>query len=866
MSYLKIRRSAVALAMMAAAWWACLAPEIFAQGRQAIVILKSVGGATSDCEGAAEINYQVVFDLKLNNKDKVRLITEETIRSGSDRITRQIYDKAKSQDLRSFFAIECGREGVCGVVSGSGQSPTPLLPDSQRPERNEAPAIRDFYSVMVTGEARDGRRRQPVSLTLRDVWKIYFTAEGAAASDSLFNHAAAEKSVALWEAYLKKTSNHRASEANGLMREALLACANVELESFLNGDYRAIERARSKAERAHSVREDQASTQLLARLRSEKQRVDNARGQADSLIRASDWDKALDAIEPIKAYLASWPELKQMFEHALRQSHETHLFEGEKSLKANQFDSALNHCSVAWKRLPDSAKARDCVCESRKQVALRKAQSARKQQRPKEAKEILENQLGDRDCGADARLTAELGKAKCEYAQQLFAQAHQLIAFGAAAPAPTPTKTQPTRNQGRPRPSRPASASSGNFASVSTPIVFKPLTAQNKNDFREARAKLIEAEGLCADEPTRTRQRTLLEIANRSLSGYCLAEARKAMQRGAAATAYVYLQTAQTYTPSEPAVLEAVNQAQRQLEAQTRVGVGVVVRDNSHSGAGSIVLNELASELEGLAMQAGFANPVVLDRSQAAAALQAMQTGRALPTPVAIFSSDLLAADVRSSRTPRNVRSTYSQDNPAYQRADAIYAEAKAQHENCRRQYGDANCEQYRIRREQTDANRRQYPKHLEREYYYRETMIRVTGALRLTYRAANNIARNLGSAETLSDNISQECLQREGVHENERSWGTSNTSCQLADEGAYLSQMLTNVKREARSRALAYLQTLPASYYHRAQSNPNQLPAAEDYLRFLFLTANKNSREAEEAKRALVAFDPELQTDGVLR
>jgi len=865
MNYLKARISAVALAMMAAGLWVCLAPDIFAQGRQAIVILKPAGGAASDCDGAAEINYQVVFDLKLNNKDKIRLVTEEMIRDGSARIPRQVYDKAKTQELRSFFAIECGREGVYGVVSGSGQAPMPLLPDDKRPERNEAPAIRDLYSVTATGQARDGGQRRSASWPLRDLWKIYFTPEGAAINDALFNHAAAEKSVALWEAYLKKTNNHRASEANGLMREALIACANVELQSFLNGDYRAIERARQKAERAHSIREDEASSQLLANLRKEKQRVDNARSQADALIRASDWDKALDAIEPIKSYLDSWPELKQMFEHALRQSHEAHLFEGEKAIKANQFDSALNHCGIAWKRLTDSAKARDCVCESRKQIALGKAKSASQQRRPKEAKEILENQLGDRDCGSDARLTAELGKAKCEYAQQLFTQARQLIAPGAVTtPAPTPaTTTTPPRSQGRTRPSRPAGAPSANSAPAPPPLNVKPLTAQNKNDFREARAKLIEAEELCADEP----KRALLEAANRSLSGYCLAEARKATQRGAAATAYVYLQTAQIYTPSEPAVLAAVNQAQQQLEAQTRVGVGVALVNRSGSGEGEMLINELAAELESAAQGAGLASPIVIDRRQAAATLQAIQTGRQLPTPTVIFFGDLMAANVRRNDYPRNVSSYFWYDNPRYDQADRYYAEAKAVYEQCKRANGGnkAPCGSYEAEVNRRDAIRKSIDKRLKQPYQYRENAIKVDGQVKFSFRSTDSVARSLGAAETLGDGVNLQCVERGGAHEDDTN-GARDANCQVADGQTYLMEMMTKIKREAHNRALAHLRRLPFSFYSRAQSAANRQQAMEDYLRFLFLTENKNGPEAEEAKKALVAFDPELQTDGVLR
>jgi hypothetical protein len=56
----------------------------------------------------------------------------------------------------------------------------------------------------------------------------------------------------------------------------------------------------------------------------------------------------------------------------------------------------------------------------------------------------------------------------------------------------------------------------------------------------------------------------------------------------------------------------------------------------------------------------------------------------------------------------------------------------------------------------------------------------------------------------------------------------------------------------------------LPLSYYKRAKTSANRQQSVEDYLRFIFLTSSKNSAEAEEAKKFLLAFDSELTTDGV--
>ena len=77
---------------------------------------------------------------------------------------------------------------------------------------------------------------------------------------------------------------------------------------------------------------------------------------------------------------------------------------------------------------------------------------------------------------------------------------------------------------------------------------------------------------------------------------------------------------------------------------------------------------------------------------------------------------------------------------------------------------------------------------------------------------------------------------------------------------------MFSKIRSEAHARAVETLRSLPSSYYRRAQSSANKQQAIESYLRFLFLTSNKSGSEAEQSKAFLVAYDPELNTDGVLR
>jgi hypothetical protein len=155
-------------------------------------------------------------------------------------------------------------------------------------------------------------------------------------------------------------------------------------------------------------------------------------------------------------------------------------------------------------------------------------------------------------------------------------------------------------------------------------------------------------------------------------------------------------------------------------------------------------------------------------------------------------------------------------------------------------------------------------PRELPHSYYYRATSFRVGGDLRMSFRATDSISRSAQAAETLGANVSYQCEQREEVHPGDRS--ASNSPCEVQSEEAYVGEMVGRVRGDARLHAASQLRALPLSYYKRARAAANRQQAIEDYLRFLFLTGNKSGTEAADAQRALLAYDPELKTDGVLR
>lgn len=827
--------------------------EARAQGKQAIVVLKpaNADSPASGCEGSAEITYQVIYDARLNAKEEVRVLN-----NAASMVSRDAYDKSGKSKLRDLYALKWSNDGQLYAVSVAGQQPLLALPENMKPQKaTGSQPLSSFYSVTLSGEAHDGKQKRKVDLALRSIWKIYFVNEGAAVNDSLFTHATEEASVALWEAYLQKTNNYRAAEANSKMRDALITCSRVDLGHFVDGDYRSLDRARQKATRAQSVRDDDATRQLLAEIGAAQKNVEDLRSKAEQLIKSEKWDDAIDATEPIRKYLDSWPDLDKMYRASLDASHNQHLAAGRTALTATQFEAALKDCSLAKSRLPESKEALDCVCKARTEIAVRDSKKNRQINRPKDAKELLEKQIADSECKADPRVTEELKLSKCEYGKQLYTESRQLMGLSGGATA------RPPQSGGRRGVRAPSTTTAS--SSVKTALNVKAITMENKKDFRDAREKLGLANEMCPDDD----KQALLVAVNHSLSAFCVAEARKALQRNDNGTAYVYLEKAQGYTPEDGQISQMLAAAREKFQEQTRVNIGVVFSNKSGNGGAGEYLGQVASSVESAGSSAGLSNPAILEGEGAEASLRAIRAGRPLNSPTVVFFGDLLTAGARVEHNSYSVSSSYSYPNPERQQWDRNIDAKNSQLESCEKQAGknSPNCAGIRSERDQMRAYRDRLPRSLQQSYSYSQTDFRLQGAVRMSFRSTDSISRGTDAADTLSDDVSGQCIQREGVHDND-THGASNSVCQLGDEATYLSKMFTKVRNDAQVRALDTLRSLPSSYYRRAQTAPNKAQAVESYLRFLFLTSYKSGSEAEQAKSFLSSYDPELTTDGIMR
>ncbi len=827
-------------------------PAVRGQGKQAVIVLKPTSEkSTSPCEGLTELSYQLATGIKINAKDEVRLLNENAQSGSSTLISRKSYETSPKAKLQNLIKIGWQKDGLLYASSVAGQTAMLALPEDMKPQKNADQTLPSFYSVMISGEIKDGKQKRQFNLSLKDVWKIYFIAEGASVNDILFKHAVEEESVTIWEAYLKTSNNHRINEANTFVRDTLIVCAKGDVDSFNQGNYGSLQKARQKAQRAQSVKQDEQSERLLLSINQAEERVNKLRGQVELLIRDAKWDEAIDAAEPIKIYLTTWPELDSMYKHSLKQSHEIHLFKGQEALQAQQLETARDHCSTAWQRLPESQPARTCVCESRNRLTLRDSKRHRDQKRPKEAKALLEKQLEDGDCSKDSRVVASLKETNCEYADQLFEEAKRLV--GAAGNTRMAPASPPIKGRGKGKISEP----------VREPVAarVKAISGQNKNDFRQARSMLVLANQLCEKE----QLRALLESINRSLADYCVIEARKASQRGHDGTAYVYLQAAQEYMPGDGNISASMSEARDRFAQKTRVNIGATFRDNSGDRYGTSLVNQVSSEVESGAANTGLTQALILDREQAANAARAIQANKTLAGPTVIFFGELLNSSVRADRFPRNVPATYQYYNPQREREDRAIDEVKKNQSNCRKQNGEAACGEYDNQLARMRAHRDSLPRYLTDSYTYRETTFRIQGTIKMSFRSMNSISRSPGAAQTLEASISQECVQREGMRDYSGNY-QNDSPCNVQPEEVYISQMAAKIISDARRLASSELIILPRSYYLSARTATNRQESAEDYLRFLFLTRDKTGTDAQGATEFLLSIDPELKTDGILR
>jgi hypothetical protein len=795
------------------------------------------------CDGSVELSYLVINNIKLNGKDHLRLL--HSFSSGiSTTISRKEYKDGFKTRLKDLYMIKFEKDNLLYATSFAGQSPILALPEEVKGQNQDRSPLSSYYSIMISGEAIEGKERRKLNLALNNIWKIYFVPEGTAIGDALFRHAVEEQSVVIWDAYLKKTNNYRFNEARAHLRNALIGCANNYLGKFRTGDYYSINRAKEHVTRAETINIDSSSQQINSTIAESIARVENARKELVERVQSRRWDEAIEVAQPARAYLGIWPDAKNLYEHAVKQSHDLHLANGELALKRNELETALGSCVRARDRSPTSERANSCICEARHLIALRDADIYRKKEQPKVAKEILEKDLLETSCLKDPRVETALIQSKCEYSKQLLVEAKDLISNNKELAT---IKSRPRGLRG------PILLSSDQ----SLYIRGTPLNLNQRRILIDARNRLLLANQLCINKEIEVS----LNEVGKQLSTLFQEEAERALQRDAVITAYLYLKRASQYEPDNSELTSSLSHLQQLFDNKRRVNIGVVIEDRVGNSESDHALREISAELESIINSVGLANPILLDRTDAEISLGLIQSGDALKVPTIILFGEIMNANVDTDETRRDIDTSFSYQNPEWTVADNAHDKANDDLKKCLRLKNHSpsvDCSSIANYVSSLREDRDKIERTITESYTYHENQIRVEGYLRLLLQATDTISNNKHLLGTLVSSVEDSCTERSGVHPKDTS--LSDNTCYLSSESSYLGRMIDKVKAEARSKVYIQLKTFPERLYRRAISASSREQAVEEFLNFLFITSDRSGDEAIQAMNYISSYDPDLK------
>src|SRR2546423_11383558 len=111
MTHLNPSLKKTALAVLALSF--CLLADAHAQKRQAVVIMRSPGGAAiAQCDGTMELSYHIVSEARLNNKEEVRMAGNLGASDDPAAVSPGADAQAQEAELRAPFARQSGADGA----------------------------------------------------------------------------------------------------------------------------------------------------------------------------------------------------------------------------------------------------------------------------------------------------------------------------------------------------------------------------------------------------------------------------------------------------------------------------------------------------------------------------------------------------------------------------------------------------------------------------------------------------------------------------------------------------------------------------------------------------------------------------------
>ncbi len=813
---------------------------VHAEDRKIVLILKSPAavGATP-CEDKIELKSLVLWNPTFSGKKDVRLAPNVPAESEDYGVSRTDYDRSRSVQIADLSRLE-SRNGLLYAFSGT-DAPILCIPSNVKPDKNRQIALRELYSVTVEGEVREGKSKQRQNVPLKNVWKGYLLNPTEAPDSALFHHATAENRIGLWKSYLKATSTFRVDEAVQALSDSLTGCAEAAIKRFQDGKFAALDEARKYAHDAQSVRNNERSHKLLAAIDQEGEQVSTAIAQAISLYNAEKWDEALTAAEGVKKYLAERADFAESYRVSLQRSHDLHVEEGGKALGALRFEVAVKEYEIALARQPNSADAKKGRSEAMVRAALRDSQALRKQNRPAEARQVVLKTMREDVLRSEARLSAELNTANCEYGKQLFTEAQALV---------TVPRTP-------------------NLKAIGT-------NPSDRTGFMSARAKLMQSAELCSDNAVAD----LLNGVNERLGNYYIAQAKSAITRKTPGTAYLYLPAAYSFVPERPEVQSLMNAVRPQFDRKRTMQVGIVFRDMTPQRSGRAVAQDITDTVRSGVLRS--ASNIVLIEGQELERIAAQMKAGGSDVPVAIFAGDLTTVEVRRTSKPRQVAAQRQVVNPQWQNLKNRRDSLDQQYDNCRSNGTEQQCAGIKSQRDSAGSQLKNVQTYLYRNYQYTERDIAVTGAVRSTVRLDDSITRVSRQLGSFEETLSPACVERTGVQPDEKAedegWGSilggilnrravvENQACDLAENETYLGQMVESVKGKIEAAAAKTLGDVQMALFKRAQTTPNKDLAMEDYIVFVCLSKKLESNEVRQALAFIKAKDDYLKVEELVQ
>lgn len=856
----------------------------YAQDR-VLVLLRPAAAENNVCSTGGEPKLITMFDYKLGRRDEVRLGLSSATPSSS--VTRDDFNRMKKLKLNQLAELET-KDGLLYVSAGDGQKML-AVPDVE-PARGSQTSIAQFMDMILEGETRDGRTKQKQALPLKSIWRMFVLTASLTESEALFRHADQEKTVGQWTFFLGKVPSHKVKEAGEGLAQSTSGCMDRAMERFRAGSFQAIDEAKDHGQRlvAMSGGTGPASDRLAA-IRIEEQEIRDRIRIGMQLMKEQKWDEALSAWQDITKYLKD-PTLKDFgdaYADTVTKSHDSHLLAANAAVQGvgargltyepgsdAPYRRALQEFEKALALQPSSEQARQGRRVMTINIALIDARRFRTAKDPGSARDVLLKT--GKEQGEDARVSAALTEANCELSSQLVGQA-RAVATMAVAPA------------------RIATLKKGSPAAA-TYRIRAIQTAKEKVAFAGALEKLKQAVDFCQSE----EKIKFLSDLNVAFADYHVGQAKKAMVRKLSATALLHLNAAQSYQADRSELDAMLTGVREPVQQRAQIQAGVVITSISNDCAESA--QQVAGAVESALVGGGSANIQLLARDQAQGVLRQMRSGSAATgTNQAIVSGQIAACTVNVTSQRRQVPSKLQFANETYNQLREAERQANQSYGQCRDSNPEPACANLRNNRDQIQSRLSREQPIILRDYTYEEQPFTVTGQMRLTLQVDDTILRGTRVVGEASGKVSDTCVARRGVQDND--WGRNATNATTAEaaparsgwkgllsgvvqsiatpqqrqiplniecpeipRAARLLEMAEQLTTQAQTQAAAAIRNVARNYLELAKRATDPDVALENYITFALLTADKTGTEFQQALTAIRARDGDLNPEAALR